>query len=42
MLRTEAEVVFSDIFGGETADGVYGLFVPDIFKPYKYSFSYGG
>ncbi|KAH6886774.1 hypothetical protein B0T10DRAFT_406929 [Thelonectria olida] len=40
MLRAEAETVLSGIFGSETVDNVYGLFVPEIFKSCNYNFSF--
>ncbi|KAI8716178.1 Fungal-trans domain-containing protein [Fusarium sp. LHS14.1] len=42
MLREEAEAVFSDIFGGDVPEGVYGRFVPDLFKSHANNFAFNG
>ncbi|KAJ3460884.1 hypothetical protein MRS44_011751 [Fusarium solani] len=40
MLRKEAEAAFSDIFGGDVLEGVYGRFVPDLFKSHANNFAF--
>ncbi|RSL59529.1 hypothetical protein CEP54_007212 [Fusarium duplospermum] len=40
MLREEAEATFSEIFGGDVPEGVYGRFVPDLFKSHTNNFSF--
>ncbi|KAJ4288962.1 hypothetical protein N0V90_011304 [Kalmusia sp. IMI 367209] len=41
ILRVEAEEVLSDIFGTESSDRVYGIFVPELLKSHTHNFSYG-
>lgn len=40
MLLEEAEEVLSDIFGGDALEGVYGRFVPDLFKSHANNFAF--
>ncbi|KAM6529513.1 hypothetical protein FALCPG4_007649 [Fusarium falciforme] len=40
MLRKESEAAFSDIFGGDVPEGVYGRFVPDLFKSHTNNFAF--
>ncbi|RSL83291.1 hypothetical protein CEP51_004623 [Fusarium floridanum] len=40
MLREEAEATFSDILGGDVPEGVYGRFVPDLFKSHTNNFAF--
>ncbi|RSL57041.1 hypothetical protein CEP53_006594 [Fusarium sp. AF-6] len=40
MLREEAEAKLSDILGGDVPEGVYGRFVPDLFKSHTNNFAF--